>query len=246
MRKYSILAAAIICLHAALVRAEEVVRVACVGDSITYGAGVANRGKNNYPKVLGGLLGTGYESRNFGVSGATLLKKGDHPYWRTGAFKAATEFKPHIVIIKLGTNDSKPQNWKHKAQYAVDLAALVDHFQALPSRPKIWLCKPVPVYKDRWGITEKVVKGEVIPLLEGVAKKKKLPVIDLYKALSGAREHFPDGVHPNVKGAEILARAVYKAIKRVGKGKVKRTAGRASAREGRQPGLVSGSGVVRG
>ena len=59
MRKYSILAAAIICLHAALVRAEEVVRVACVGDSITYGAGVANRGKNNYPKVLGGLLGPG-------------------------------------------------------------------------------------------------------------------------------------------------------------------------------------------
>ncbi|MCS5626686.1 MAG: hypothetical protein NZ935_03815, partial [Planctomycetes bacterium] len=118
--------------------------------------------------------------------------------------------------------------------------------EALPSRPKIWLCKPVPVYKDRWGITEKVVKGEVIPLLEGVAKKKKLPIIDLYKALSGAREHFPDGVHPNVKGAEILARAVYKAIRRVGKGKVKRTAGRASAREGRQPGLVSGSGVVRG
>ena len=126
MRKYSILAAVVICLQAATVRAAEVVRVACVGDSITYGAGVANRGKNNYPKVLGGLLGAGYESRNFGVSGATLLKKGDLPYWRTGAFKAATEFKPHIVIIKLGTNDSKPQNWKHRAQYAVDLAALVD------------------------------------------------------------------------------------------------------------------------
>ncbi len=236
MRKYSIVAAVVICLQAATVRAAEVVRVACVGDSITYGAGVANRGKNNYPKVLGGLLGAGYESRNFGVSGATLLKKGDLPYWRTGAFKAATEFKPHIVIIKLGTNDSKPQNWKHKAQYAVDLAALVDHFKALSSRPKVWLCKPVPVYKDRWGITEKVVKGEVIPLLEGVAKKKKLPVIDLYKALSGAREHFPDGVHPNVKGAEILARAVYKAIKgaikEAIKGKVKRTAERLPAKAG--------------
>ena len=99
MRKYSILALVVICLQAPVVRAEEVGRVACAGDSITYGAGVANRGKNNYPKVLGGLLGAGYESRNFGVSGATLLKKGDHPYWRTGAFKAATAFKPHIVII---------------------------------------------------------------------------------------------------------------------------------------------------
>ena len=228
MRCFSFLVVSVLFLQAAVSRGEEVIRVACVGDSITFGAGVADRGKNNYPKVLGRLLGAGYETRNFGVNGATLLKKGDRPYWKTGAFKAAGEFKPDIVIIKLGTNDSKPQNWKHKAQYAVDLAALVDHFQALPSRPKIWLCKPVPVYKDRWGITEKVVKGEVIPLLEGVAKKKKLPVIDLYKALSDAREHFPDGVHPNVKGAEILAKAVYKAIH----GKAKRTAVRLPVKAG--------------
>ncbi len=206
-------------LQAAILSGEEVIRVACVGDSITFGAGVENRGQNNYPKVLGRLLGAGYETRNFGVNGATLLKKGDKPYWKTGAFKAATGFKPHIVIVKLGTNDSKPQNWKHKAQYAADLAALADHFASLPTRPKIWLCKPAPVYRDRWGINEKAVKGEVIPLLEGVAKKKKLPIIDLYKALSGIKQHFPDGIHPNAKGAEILARAVYQAIK----GKAKRT-----------------------
>jgi lysophospholipase L1-like esterase len=206
-------------LQAAILSGEEVIRVACVGDSITFGAGVENRGQNNYPKVLGRLLGAGYETRNFGVNGATLLKKGDKPYWKTGAFKAATGFKPHIVIVKLGTNDSKPQNWKHKAQYAADLAALADHFASLPTRPKIWLCKPAPVYRDRWGINEKAVKGEVIPLLEGVAKKKKLPIIDLYKALSGIKQHFPDGIHPNAKGAEILARAVYQAIT----GKDKRT-----------------------
>ena len=123
------------------------------------------------------------------------------------------------MIVKLGTNDSKPQNWKHKGQYAADLAALADHFASLPTQPKIWLCKPAPVYRDRWGINEKTVKGEVIPLLEGVAKKKKLPIIDLYKALSGIKQHFPDGIHPNAKGAEILARAVYQVIK----GKAKRT-----------------------
>ena len=219
MRSYSFPAVLVFFLQAAMLSGEEVIRVACVGDSITFGAGVENRGQNNYPKVLGRLLGAGYETRNFGVNGATLLKKGDKPYWKTGAFKAATGFKPHIVIVKLGTNDSKPQNWKHKAQYAADLAALADHFASLPTRPKIWLCKPAPVYRDRWGINEKAVKGEVIPLLEGVAKKKKLPIIDLYKALSGIKQHFPDGIHPNAKGAEILARAVYQAIK----GKAKRT-----------------------
>ena len=219
MRCFSFPAVLVFFLQAALLSGEEVIRVACVGDSITFGAGVENRGQNNYPKVLGRLLGAGYETRNFGVNGATLLKKGDKPYWKTGAFKAATGFKPHIVIVKLGTNDSKPQNWKHKGQYAADLAALADHFASLPTRPKIWLCKPAPVYRDRWGINEKAVKGEVIPLLEGVAKKKKLPIIDLYKALSGIKQYFPDGIHPNAKGAEILARAVYQAIK----GKAKRT-----------------------
>jgi len=123
----------VVLLQAPTVFADKVVRVACVGDNITYGAGVADRGKNNYPKVLGRLLGPGYETRSFGVSGATLLKKGDHPNWKTRAFKAATEFKPDIVIIKLGTNDSKPQNWKHKAHYAADLADLADHFASLPS-----------------------------------------------------------------------------------------------------------------
>ena len=219
MRYFSFPAVLVFFLQAALLSGEEVIRVACVGDSITFGAGVENRGQNNYPKVLGRLLGAGYETRNFGVNGATLLKKGDKPYWKTGAFKAATGFKPHIVIVKLGTNDSKPQNWKHKGQYAADLAALADHFASLPTQPKIWLCKPAPVYRDRWGINEKTVKGEVIPLLEGVAKKKKLPIIDLYKALSGIKQHFPDGIHPNAKGAEILARAVYQVIK----GKAKRT-----------------------
>src|SRR4051812_7771397 len=86
------------------------IKVACVGDSITFGAGIKDRDKNSYPAQLQGLLGSGYEVKNFGVSGATLLKEGDKPYWKEKAFEAAKKFEPNIVIIKLGTNDSKPQN----------------------------------------------------------------------------------------------------------------------------------------
>ena len=148
------------------------IRVACVGDSITFGAGVENRIANNYPRVLGQLLGERYQVSNFGVNGATLLKKGDKPYWKLPAFKNVTDFQPHLVIIKLGTNDSKPQNWKYQSQYSDDLRALIEHFQSLPSQPKIWLCKPAPVARTRWGINEKTVKGEVIPFIETVAKEK--------------------------------------------------------------------------
>lgn len=188
------------------------IRVACVGDSITFGAGVEDRIANNYPRVLGKLLGERYQVSNFGVNGATLLKKGDKPYWKLPAFKNVTDFQPHLVIIKLGTNDSKPQNWKYRGEYANDLGALIDHFQDLPSKPKIWLCKPAPVARTRWGINEKTVKGEVIPLIESVAKEKKLPIIDLFLALDDHRDLLPDGVHPNAAGAKIIAGTVHAAI----------------------------------
>lgn len=208
----SLFAAALLtpALHAAEAKP---LRVACVGDSITFGAGVEQRDQNNYPKVLGELLGTRYETRNFGRSGATLLKQGDLPYWKTKEFEAATNSQPDIVVIKLGTNDSKPQNWdQHKAEFAADARALVTHFQGLPTKPKIFVCLPVPVYETKWGINEPVVKGQVIPLLQQLAKDMKLPTIDLYTALSAKPELFPDKIHPNAAGAKLIAEAVAKAL----------------------------------
>src|ERR1041384_7347597 len=102
------------------VSAQDVTRVACVGDSITFGSGVVGRESNSYPAVLQHFLGNKFEVRNFGVSGATLLKKGDKPYWKEHAFTNATAFKPNIVVIKLGTNDSKPQNRKNIVEFAGD------------------------------------------------------------------------------------------------------------------------------
>ena len=60
-------------------------RVACVGDSITYGSGIADRAHDSYPAQLEQILkqyDTAWEVDNFGVSGATLLTNGDLPYSR--------------------------------------------------------------------------------------------------------------------------------------------------------------------
>jgi acyl-CoA thioesterase I len=189
------------------------VKVACVGDSITWGAGIDRREQNCYPAVLAKLLGAHFDTRNFGVNGATLLKNGDGPYWKTGAFKEVTDWQPDVVIIKLGTNDSKPQNWSHKDEFAGDLRAMLDHFASLRSKPKVWLCLPVPVYAEHWGINEPVVKGEVIPLIRLVAKERNLPVIDLHTALSDHPEFFPDQIHPNAAGAALMAMSVNVALK---------------------------------
>ncbi len=189
------------------------IRVACIGDSITYGSGVAQREVNAYPAVLQTLLGDGYEVKNFGVSGATLLKGGDKPYWKQSAFKDATEFAPNIVIIKLGTNDTKPQNWSHKSEFSDDLRALVDHFAGLPAKPKIWLCVPAPVHKLNFGINEPALDEE-IPMIRQVAEEKKTGIIDIFAALKPHPEFFHDGIHPDAAGAKVMAETVNQAIKK--------------------------------
>lgn len=188
------------------------IRIACVGDSITFGAGVEQREKNCYPVVLGNLLGDKWETRNFGVSGATLLKKGDLPYWKQKAFTDAKAYKPDVVIIKLGTNDTKPQNWKFKEEFATDMAAMIDEFSKLESKPRIYLCLPVPAYPERWGIRDSVIKDELLPILKKLAQEKKLTSIDLYTALSDKPEMFPDKIHPNAAGAKLMAQTIHKTL----------------------------------
>lgn len=97
---------------------------------------------------LGKLLGSGYLVENEGISGTTLLKKGDMPYWTQGRLSQALAFNPKIVTIKLGTNDSKPQNWKYKSEFEADLNALIDTLGTLASKPVIWLCLPVVHFSD--------------------------------------------------------------------------------------------------
>ena len=186
--------------------------VSCVGDSITFGAAIKDRGANSYPSQLQKMLGDGYKVNNFGVNGATLLKKGDKPYWKLEAYKKALGSKPDLVIIKLGTNDTKPQNWKHKNEYKADYKELISSFQKLDTKPRVLIAFPVPVAKDRWGINEKAVSTEVIPALREVSKETGCEIIDLYTALKDHHDLIPDGVHPNGKGASIIAEHVAKKI----------------------------------
>ena len=190
----------------------ETIRIACIGDSITYGASIKNRDRDCYPAQLGRMLGDKWQVRNFGVSGATLLKNGDLPYWNQQAFKDALAYNPNVVVIKLGTNDTKPQNWKYKDQFATDYADMIDRFAELSSSPRIWICQPVPAYPERWGISDTLIKNEVIPLVSQVARSKHVPVIDLYGPLSDKPEMFPDQIHPNAEGAHGIAAEIYAAL----------------------------------
>ncbi|MBI2518701.1 MAG: hypothetical protein HYV95_17640 [Opitutae bacterium] len=189
------------------------VRVACVGDSITYGAGLAGREQNSYPAQLGALLGARWDVRNFGVSGSTLLNAGDKPYRQQPEFVAALAFQPDVVIIMLGTNDSKPQNWAHRDQFAGDYTALLREFAALPSPPRLWVCRPMPAFPPSdWGISPALIEREIGPLVARIARSEHTGLIDQFATLQGRHDLVPDHVHPNAAGARLLARTVYRAL----------------------------------
>ncbi|MBU7578662.1 MAG: hypothetical protein KAF40_11425, partial [Flavihumibacter sp.] len=120
------------------------IRIACVGNSITYGSGVVNREKNSYPAQLQSMLGADYIVRNFGLGGTTLLKNGNKPYWESAQFQQSLEFQPDIVFIKLGTNDSKAVNRPFLKEFNKDLQALIKKYQDLASRPRVVLLLPMP------------------------------------------------------------------------------------------------------
>ena len=194
------------------------IRVACVGDSITYGYGVEGWRSNNYPAVLDSLLGSGYCVNNFGVSGSTASDEGDQPYTKERMFRQSLAFRPNIVVLMLGTNDSKPYNWKGQAQYEADLCKIISAYKALPSMERILLLAPPPAWGNpvAFDVRADILKDEIRPAVQTLAKDEDAVFTDLYAAFENRSELFGDGVHPNAAGARLLAETVYQTI--IGKG----------------------------
>jgi len=194
---------------------KEAVRVACIGNSITDGFGIDMATQRGYPAQLQQLLGDGYHVKNFGVSGRTMLNKGDLPYQNELAWRDALAFRPDIVIIKLGTNDSKPENWQYNKGFKDDLQQMVDALQANKNNPRIFLCTPIPAFKPTWNINDSVIVHGITPVINKVAKKNKLQVIDLHTLYANDGDKMiDDGIHPDAKGARRMAEIIAEQLKK--------------------------------
>ena len=192
------------------------VKVACVGDSITEGYGLSCQSKTGYPVVLDSILGENYSVQNCGRSATTLQKHGDFPYWICKEFSNVFALQPNIIIIKLGTNDTKPYNW-NATRFARDYQSLIDTFNTMGSKPEIFLCLPVPVFKTKSRINDSTVINGVIPVIESVAKANKLPVIDLYHGLLNQGANFPDSIHPNEQAVKVMVKIIADEINKLQK-----------------------------
>ena len=194
-------------------------RIACVGDSITYGATIRDKSHDSYPAQLGTMLGRKYSVKNFGASGYTLQESCDRPYTSHKRYKKSLDFKPDVVLIMLGTNDTKPYNWISTEAFQDDYRQLILSYQELPSRPDVILMTPASVFPENFNPAKPYkiragVAGEEAKAVRELAKELGLPFIDIHEVTASHPEFFlQDGVHPNELGAKAIARTVYEALK---------------------------------
>ncbi|NWJ52526.1 MAG: sialate O-acetylesterase [Bacteroidetes bacterium] len=195
---------------------QDKIRIACVGNSVTYGFGLKNPVTESYPAQLQKLLGDKYIVRNFGHSGTTLLKKGHRPYVLTDTYKNALAFKANIVIIHLGLNDTDPRNWpNYKDEFISDYTQLINSFtDNSGKKPHVFICRLTPIFNQhpRFKSGTREWYWQIQRAIETVAQHNDVKLIDFQKPLYNRPDIFADALHPNVEGASILAKTVYSTI----------------------------------
>lgn len=191
-------------------------KIACVGNSITDGHGIEMSEFLGYPALLGKQMGNGYTVKNFGVSARTLMNRGDIPYQKELAWADCLGWKPDVVVIKLGTNDTKPQNRVFiDTDFAKDLQSMIDQLKAVSPKCDIYLCSPIQAVKDTWGISDSVIVNQEMPIIQSIAKKNKCHFIDLHSLFKADKESMlSDGIHPSMKGCAQLAEIVAAELKK--------------------------------
>ena len=191
------------------------IKVACVGNSVTYGYGIKNRETNCYPAQLQQMLGDAYEVENFGHSGATLLNKGYRPYTQQEAYQKALRFAGDYVIIHLGLNDTDPRAWpNYRDDFVRDYLSLIESFRKANPRCKVWVCRMTPISHrhSRFKSGTRDWYWMEQALIEEIARIAGATLIDLQEGLYDRPDLLPDALHPNAEGAGILARTVYGAL----------------------------------
>lgn len=195
--------------------AQDRIKVACIGNSVTYGYGHSNPAETSYPVSLGKLLGNSYDVRNFGYSGATLLRRGHRPYVKQTEYSKALEFAPDMAVIHLGLNDTDPRNWpNYRDEFVPDYLALIDTLRAVNPDVKIWICRMTPIFSRhrRFKSGTREWFWQIQNAIAIVAQKAGVGLIDLHEPLYGRPDLFADALHPNAEGAQIIANTVYSAI----------------------------------
>ena len=182
-------------------------RIACVGNSITYGY-LTNSVEETYPYKLQKMLGDSVEVRNFGVPGAAVQFDKFTTYLKTEAYKDLKLFRPEVIIVKLGTNDSRPDEWVNEDFFYADYLRLVRRMKSISDQ--VYLCYPILPYGVKWQERDDILRNKVMKLIKRVSEEEQLPVINLYREeMRDSVNYYLDGIHPTSNGYDIIAKIIY-------------------------------------
>lgn len=189
------------------------IKVACVGNSITAGYGLAWH--EDYPTKLDSILGDGWATTNYGNSGKTMVRGSDDSYWKQPQLPAALAAVPDVVVIELGTNDSKSYIWPaYGKNFKADYRAMIDTFRVLASKPSVWITLQPRANNLSWDMPDTTIARQVNPLIRQVALEAAVNLIDLRAGFAGHPEwYLDDSVHPNALGAIRMAALIAERLK---------------------------------
>lgn len=193
-------------------------KVACIGDSVTEGLGLARPEEEAYPAQLQQMIGSNYLVANFGKSGATLLRKGHSPYHHTEAFAKALQFGADIAVIHLGLNDTDPRNFPHyRNQFLPDYLWLIDTLQQVSPHVEIYVYSLTPIFTGHSRFTSSTYEWHQLlqqEIQKVLTARPNVHFIDLFSALRHRPDLITDAptLHPNNGGATLIARTVYQHI----------------------------------
>lgn len=204
-----------LCLLLSVTAHAQKIKVACIGNSVTYGYGISDREKDSYPAQLQRMLGDGYEVANFGKSGATLLRRGHRPYNEQEEYRAALDFAADRVVIHLGLNDTDPRDWPNfRDDFVADYLTLIESFRQANPKCSVWICRLTPISHrhPRFKSGTRDWYWQIQQTIEEVAKLADVGLIDLQEELYARPDLLPDALHPTAEGAGIIARTVFRTL----------------------------------
>ena len=187
------------------------IKVATIGDSLTYGYGLDNRMQDAYPSILLEKLGSHYRVSNFGLSGRSLLSTTEYPYLQEKNALLSLESEADIVIIMIGSNDSRPTFW-NRNQFVKEYRELVDLYVSMTSQPDVLLVVPPYIPTSRFGLNNDVVRDDLQEIIPQIATEYHLPFVNLYPVTEGHLEYYSDGLHLTPLGNRVIAEAIYSAL----------------------------------
>ena len=185
-------------------------KLACLGDSITYGFGLINR-ENSYPSLLTKALPASWEVRNFGVNGSCVRSGQTDSYDKTGMLEKISQWDPDIVLFMLGSNDSKPELWVDRETYLHSCSALLERIDE--KNRTVILLLPPPAGINFFGIRNEIIQEEIYPALRQLSRERSYLLVDFSEKMKNRPYLFIDNVHPNKSGYSLIVSSISKSLK---------------------------------